>query len=402
MSARELLSVYKKMKDRIVTGVDSFESINKLVAKRADAEEKISNIIRDLIPPEDKVQKNDYILQNIIEDLRIESSQHMRMSNELKVLIIQSKTGKLFAKTQDENQKSIEKILLKQYKELKSLIMDMDKANNKVQAETDALKSTPSDRKEAQKKKIQKAKDEAEKRTRLVEEFANKSKADQFPQICNMFSDFDKARLKNLQENIQVYAQMAVRLNDSNRESGNRLYKKMLQFDAEDRSDRFYQSAIDPSAKVGSGANSTDIFAIALADYRSEEVQDLQFSRGDRIKILNQHNSGWWEGEVDNRKGTFPESFVEIEGKPTTKQTVIGSVLLCIRDYKSTKSGEIDVLTGDLIYVDNLIGDVCQGKNLRTNESGSFPLNTLEHRIYNPVTSPAQPPAQTEEAKPQQ
>jgi son of sevenless len=37
----------------------------------------------------------------------------------------------------------------------------------------------------------------------------------------------------------------------------------------------------------------------------------LTFSAGQRIRVLNQDPSGWWDGELDGRRGWFPSNYVE-------------------------------------------------------------------------------------------
>jgi hypothetical protein len=363
--------------------------INKFLAKRADAEEKISSIIMDLIPQ--KTVPNDVIMENIIEELKIEASQHSRVAKDLRTLIIESRTGKAFAKTQAENQKSIEKMLNKQIKELRSYIKDMDSSCENMYKEKKALETVKPEKRDSQQKKFAKATEECKKRTQMCDQFASQSKATYLPEISSAFMDFDRNRLMNLQENVQIYSQLKGRLGKMTKESADRLNKKMDTFDAADRSSRFVTATLDPRAQPAD--ENQDLYAIALSDYRSEEERDLKFVRGDKIKVLLQHNSGWWEGELDGRRGSFPATFVEIpKTKEIAKQDIIGSVLMAIKDFKPQASTiqsnqkDIEMLTGDLMFVDFIQNGRCHGKNLRNGEVGNFPLANLEQKITNDLT----------------
>ena len=56
--------------------------------------------------------------------------------------------------------------------------------------------------------------------------------------------------------------------------------------------------------------------AQALHDYMGEEdVEDAQFllfEQGAIVDVLEQDESGWWEGMVDGQIGIFPGGFVEV------------------------------------------------------------------------------------------
>lgn len=393
MSSKDLYSVYTKIAERITSGVESHEMINKFLAKRAEAEEKISQIISDLIPS--KTVPNDVIMENIIDELRIESAQHAKVANDIKKLIINSRSGKAFAKTQAENQKSIEKMLNKQLKELKSYIKDMDNSCENMHKEKKALEVVKPDKRESQQKRYAKATEECKKRTQMCDQFASQSKAQYLPEISSAFMDFDKNRLTNLQDNIRIYSQLKGNLGKNTKEAADRLNKKMEAFDAADRSSRFVTSTLDPRAKPAD--ENQDLYAVALSDYRSEEPRDLCFVRGDRIKVLLQHNSGWWEGDLDGRRGSFPSTFVEIpKNKEVHRQEIIGSVLMAIKDFKPQAASivsnqrDIEMLVGDLMFVDFITNGKCHGKNLRNNEVGNFPLAYLEQKITADLASDQQ------------
>lgn len=47
--------------------------------------------------------------------------------------------------------------------------------------------------------------------------------------------------------------------------------------------------------------------------FANNHILDLQFREGDIIVILDQNDpSGWWQGELNGVRGTFPSNFVEL------------------------------------------------------------------------------------------
>jgi hypothetical protein len=384
MSSKDLYAVYKRISQRIKSGAESHQMINTFLAKRADAEDKISQIVLDLIPQ--KTVPDDTIMENIIEELKIEAAQHARVANDLRTLIINSRSGKPFATTQHENQKSIEKMLDRQIKELKGYIKDMDNSCENMHKERRALQTVRPEKRDSQQRKYAKATEECKRKTQLCDQFANQSKAKYLPEISSAFADFDKNRLMNLQENVQIYSQLKGRLSKFTKEAADRLNKKMDTFDAVDRSSRFVNSTLDPQAKQTEG--NQDLYAVAISDFKSEEKRDLSFVRGDRIKVILQHNSGWWEGELNGRRGSFPATFVKLPKAKESKQEAIGSVLMAVVDYKPEPSSrDIEMRTGDLMFVEYLLNDKCTGKNLRNGEIGTFPLGSLEQKIVNELVN---------------
>ena len=52
--------------------------------------------------------------------------------------------------------------------------------------------------------------------------------------------------------------------------------------------------------------------AVALYDFEKERDEDLEFTRGEIIEILEKNESGWWIGRLGDKIGTFPFNFVNI------------------------------------------------------------------------------------------
>lgn len=46
---------------------------------------------------------------------------------------------------------------------------------------------------------------------------------------------------------------------------------------------------------------------------QQQDANCLSFLAGQVIHVLNRDDSGWWDGELDGRRGWFPSNYVNIE-----------------------------------------------------------------------------------------
>ena len=53
-------------------------------------------------------------------------------------------------------------------------------------------------------------------------------------------------------------------------------------------------------------------FVYALHDFvpQQQNATCLAFRAGELIRVLNRDPSGWWDGEIDGRRGWFPSNYV--------------------------------------------------------------------------------------------
>ncbi|KAJ5159688.1 uncharacterized protein N7482_006692 [Penicillium canariense] len=54
------------------------------------------------------------------------------------------------------------------------------------------------------------------------------------------------------------------------------------------------------------------LFVRAMYDYDADDHTSLSFRRGDIIQVLNQLDTGWWDGVIDNVRGWFPSNYCTI------------------------------------------------------------------------------------------
>lgn len=52
--------------------------------------------------------------------------------------------------------------------------------------------------------------------------------------------------------------------------------------------------------------------ALVEFDYEAEQDDELTLHVGDIIKNVSTADGGWWEGELNGKKGMFPDNFVKV------------------------------------------------------------------------------------------
>lgn len=65
-------------------------------------------------------------------------------------------------------------------------------------------------------------------------------------------------------------------------------------------------------------------YVLAMHDYLAENPTCLSFRTGQVIHVLNRDNSGWWDGELEGRRGWFPSNYVNAEMSSLTEEEPIG------------------------------------------------------------------------------
>ena len=78
--------------------------------------------------------------------------------------------------------------------------------------------------------------------------------------------------------------------------------------------------AVVADAAANEGTGST-LRARAIADYTSEDPDDLTFRAGQVIEVTDRGDGpeSWWEGTLDGREGCFPGTFVMLMGQARPK-----------------------------------------------------------------------------------
>ncbi|KAM9258741.1 SH3 domain-containing protein 19 [Cariama cristata] len=118
----------------------------------------------------------------------------------------------------------------------------------------------------------------------------------------------------------------------------------------------------------------------ALHDFTAETKDDLSFKKGDYIQILEQVDSEWYRGRLNEKEGIFPAVFVQIcSARVELSQSVGGKKgkAKALYDFHGENEDELSFKAGDIISElesvdeDWMSGEI-QGK------SGIFPKNFVQ------------------------
>lgn len=55
--------------------------------------------------------------------------------------------------------------------------------------------------------------------------------------------------------------------------------------------------------------------AIVEFDYQAQHDDELTISVGEIITNIRKEDGGWWEGQINGRRGLFPDNFVRVSTK---------------------------------------------------------------------------------------
>ena len=90
------------------------------------------------------------------------------------------------------------------------------------------------------------------------------------------------------------------------------------------------------------------------ANEASDGKAELSFNEGDKITVLQRDDSGWWQGQLGNKIGWFPTTFVREQTdalpKPAENLAKPGALLTALHDFKGSSEGdELSFIQGDTI-----------------------------------------------------
>jgi len=124
---------------------------------------------------------------------------------------------------------------------------------------------------------------------------------------------------------------------------------------------------------------------VALYNYDATEDNELTFVEGDLIDLLEENESGWWRGRLQNngKEGLFPSNFVEEQGKPSAGSGTIEirSDFVALYDYDAEDNTEISIKENDILFVESETDGWYYGYNKNTPTiKGNFPSNFVEKK----------------------
>lgn len=85
-------------------------------------------------------------------------------------------------------------------------------------------------------------------------------------------------------------------------------------------------------------------------DYQAQHDDELTISVGEVITNIRKEDGGWWEGQINGRRGLFPDNFVRVSTKQNPfPVSFVGSVEQKLWGY--LRMNCMGLLGG---YIDNL------------------------------------------------
>jgi len=113
--------------------------------------------------------------------------------------------------------------------------------------------------------------------------------------------------------------------------------------------------------------------AKALYEYTAADNTEISFQVDDIVTVLRVDESGWWEGEIQGKRGLFPGNHVElIESSKTGTRKCRAAY-----DFKAEEVGELSIIEGEIITVLEETEGWYMGMNAR-GQKGLFPANFVE------------------------
>lgn len=63
--------------------------------------------------------------------------------------------------------------------------------------------------------------------------------------------------------------------------------------------------------------------AVVEFDYEAQQEDELSLRVGDIIVKVTKDDGGWWKGEIDGRRGLFPDNFVRVSNNDNTLKSML-------------------------------------------------------------------------------
>ncbi|XP_047127425.1 SH3 domain-containing kinase-binding protein 1 isoform X2 [Hydra vulgaris] len=121
-------------------------------------------------------------------------------------------------------------------------------------------------------------------------------------------------------------------------------------------------------------------------DYEPEQADELALLTGQIINNVNMQDGGWWEGEINGKRGVFPSNFVEVIKDTNPSQSSLSATAKITNSAKKAKVGfryepeQDDELALEVGEIVEILDDSDDGwwKGKLNGKVGMFPSNFVE------------------------
>jgi hypothetical protein len=200
----------------------------------------------------------------------------------------------------------------------------------------------------------------------------------QIPELLNLATELDfsvRTTLKNAIMNLSDF---------ENRTHNDITLKLTTVLEGADRFEPDFETRV-MAESLGLLSSKDRVFAVVKCSFPGGSPNDLSISRGEYLEVLQQHPSGWWEGEINGRRGMFPMNFVEVVTEDSNGGRIIGEIFEIEGKHASCGDDEIDLDFGDVVFVGSVKDDWCFGHRIGSEMHGKFPRNIVRglknHRL---------------------
>jgi len=120
-----------------------------------------------------------------------------------------------------------------------------------------------------------------------------------------------------------------------------------------------------------------DPYCIAQYDYSSDHPDDLSFTVGDKIVLVEKVSSEWLKGRLSGAEGIFPESYVKIVIPLQERNSHLNMTVIAIYSFSPETWDDLELKEGDIVKViarvdDGWLYGECEGRK------GQFPVSFVQ------------------------
>ncbi|XP_069130793.1 SH3 domain-containing protein 19-like [Argopecten irradians] len=127
------------------------------------------------------------------------------------------------------------------------------------------------------------------------------------------------------------------------------------------------------------------LYCVAVHAFNGEGDEELSFSEGDRIQILENIGTDWCRGKLHDRCGIFPLNFVKKEeavsesDKPPVEDKLTALVGIALYDFDTMEPNELALKVGDRVVLSDFVSEASDWRWGELNgRRGMFPAAFVE------------------------